>query len=82
MLGVWLSPTGNFAKHLEVMKAKADKFSIHIRLSRLTPTGIRTFHKTMYFPSMRYSLAALAVDEEELHQLQTKIVQVPRSILH
>ena len=27
----------------------------------------------MYFPSMRYSLAALAVDEEELYQLQTKI---------
>ena len=74
MLGVWLSPTGNFAKHLEVMKAKADKFSIRIRSSRLTPTDIRTFHKTMYFPSMRYSLAALAVDEEELHQLQTKIV--------
>jgi hypothetical protein len=73
MLGVWLSPTGKFAKHLKVMKEKADKFSIRIRSSRLTPTDIRTFHKTMYFPSMRYSLAALAVDEEELHQLQTKI---------
>jgi hypothetical protein len=73
MLGVWLSPTGNFAKHLKVMKKKADTFSIRIKSSRLTPTDIRTFHKTMYFPSMRYSLAALAVNEEELYQLQTKI---------
>jgi hypothetical protein len=57
------------------MKAsKADKFFIHIRSSRLTSTDIHTFHKPMYFPSMRYSLAALVVDEEELHYLQTKIV--------
>jgi hypothetical protein len=74
MLGVWLTPNGNFAKHLQVMKKKADTFSVRIRSSRLTPNDIRTFHKTMCFPSMRYSLAALAVDEEELHFLQTKIV--------
>jgi hypothetical protein len=56
------------------MEAKADTFSIRIKLSRLTPKYIQTFDKTMYFPSMRYSLAStMAVDEEELHNLQTKI---------
>ena len=73
MLGVWLSPNGNFSKHLEVMKTKADTFSVRIRSSRLSAHNVTTFHKTMYFPSMRYSLAALAVDEEELHLLQQKI---------
>jgi hypothetical protein len=73
MPGICLAPNGNFAKHLKVMKKKADTFSICICSSRLTPQDIRTFHKTMYFPSMRYSLAAMAVDEEELHTLQTKL---------
>jgi hypothetical protein len=73
MLGVWLTPTGNFAEHLKVMKTKADTFSVRIKSSRLTSRDTTTFHRTMYFPSMRYSLAAMAVDEEELNQLQTKI---------
>jgi hypothetical protein len=46
ILGVWLAPNGNFAKHLKVTKKKADTFSVRIRSSRLTPNYIRTFHKT------------------------------------
>jgi hypothetical protein len=53
--------------------SKADKLSVRIKSSRFTPSNITAFHRTMYFPSMRYSLAAMAVDEEELNKLQTKI---------
>ena len=73
-LGVFLAPNGNFSKHLHVLKTKADRFSVRLRSSRLNHHDVRTFHSSMYKPSMRYSLPALAVDEEELEQLQTKIM--------
>ena len=74
ILGVHLSPDGNFAKQLTVLKEKADGFAIKLRSPRLTPQDIHTFHRTMYTPAMKYVLPALAVDEEELGKVQTKVL--------
>jgi hypothetical protein len=76
MLGVFLSPNGDFSAHLHVLKTRADKFAFQLRSSRLLPHSVRTYHKTMYSPSMRYSLPAIATDEEELNEIQTKIVPI------
>ncbi|KAI2496067.1 hypothetical protein MHU86_18439 [Fragilaria crotonensis] len=74
ILGVHQSPTGDFSNHLQVMKAKADKYAGYIRSPRLSPSDIRVFHRTIYAPAMRYSLPAIAVDEEEFAQVQAKIL--------
>jgi hypothetical protein len=74
ILGIHLAPDGNFSKQLEVLKTKADEMAIRLRSPKLTPQDIRTFHRTMYAPAMRYVLPALAVDEEELAQVQTQVL--------
>ena len=38
ILGVQLSPNGDFSKHLIVLKEKADSFAIRLRSPKLTPT--------------------------------------------
>lgn len=49
--------------------------AIRLRSPKLTPQDIKTFHRTMYAPAMRYVLpAALAVDEEELAPVQTQVL--------
>lgn len=74
ILGVYQNPLGNFTDHLLVLKKKADQFSRCLKSPRLQPSDIRVFHNTVYAPAMRYSLPALAVDEEELGRIQTKII--------
>ncbi|KAI2501852.1 hypothetical protein MHU86_12617 [Fragilaria crotonensis] len=74
LLGVYLSPSGDFSEQLKVMKTKADNYATRLRSPRLTAQDIRVFHKTTYTPAMRYSLAALAVDEEELGSVQSKVL--------
>ena len=74
ILGVHLSPNGDFSNQLIVLKTKADIFAIRLRSPKLTPQDIQTFHQTMYAPAMRYVLPALAVDEEELAPIQSKIL--------
>jgi hypothetical protein len=74
ILGVYLSPSGDFSEQLHVLKIKADDFAIRLRSPRLRPTDILTFHRTMYAPAMRYVLPALAVDEEELSTIQANIL--------
>ena len=75
MLGVLLNPLGDFGDHIRSLKTKADTFAIRILSLRLTSSDVRTFHRSTYVPSMRYGLAAVAVDEEVLGQVQSKIVQ-------
>ena len=72
--GVHQTPLGDFSAHIETLKSKADTFSGYLTSPRLKPSDVRVFHKTIYGPSMRYSLAAIAADEEELEQVQTKII--------
>jgi hypothetical protein len=76
ILGVHLSPSGDFSKQIQVCKAKADGFAAKLLSPLITPTDTRIFHRSIYTPSMRYPLAALAVDEEDLTSIQTKIIPV------
>lgn len=74
ILGVHQNPLGNFSDHIKVLKQKADKYAGCIRSSRLTSSEIRVFHRSIYKPAMLYSLPAIAIDEEELDSIQTKII--------
>jgi hypothetical protein len=78
MLGVLLNPMGDFTDHLKSLKLKADTFARRIRSPRLTETDITIFHRSIYVPAMRYSLAAVAANEEELAAVQS---QITRSLL-
>ena len=74
ILGVHLSPDGDFPSKWIVLKEKADTFAIRLRSPKLTPTDIQTFHQTMYALAMRYFLPSLAVDKEELAPIQSKVL--------
>ncbi|KAI2500344.1 hypothetical protein MHU86_14152 [Fragilaria crotonensis] len=82
MLGVYLNPMGDFSDHLEILKQKANSYASRLMNPRLTPSHIRIFHRSIYIPSMRYSLPALAVDEEALGGIQSKVVQVMLQRMH
>jgi hypothetical protein len=71
ILGVYLNPIGDFTRQIAAMKTKADGFARTLRSPRLSKQDILTFHRTMYTPAMKYALPAMAVDEEELHTIQT-----------
>ena len=74
ILGVYQTPAGDFAAHIKVLKAKADTYAGYLKSPRLSTTDVRVFHKTIYDPAMRYSLPAVAVDEEELDSIQSKVI--------
>jgi hypothetical protein len=93
LLGVYISPNGDFTHQLREMKKKADGMARSLRSPRLTRNDILTFHRTMYVPAIKYSLPALAVDEEELDSVQSAIMatflqrlgfssKLPKSIRH
>ena len=82
MLGVYLNPMGDFGHHLTVLKKKADMYASRLQSSRLTASDIRTFHRSIYIPSMRYSLSVLAINEEELGQIQARILRVMLQRMH
>ena len=75
MLGVYLNPMGDFSDHLVVLKKKADDFSRRIMSPRLTSADISTFHRSIYIPSMRYGLAAVAANEQSLGSVQSKVLK-------
>jgi hypothetical protein len=74
ILGVYLSPDGDFKTQIQILKKKADQFATRLRSPRLSAQDIHLFHRTTYGPSMKYVLPALAIDEEELSTIQTKIL--------
>ena len=74
MLGVLMNPLGDFGSHLKQLKKNADIFATRISSPRLTSSDISIFHRTTYVPSMRYGLAAVAIDEEELSKVQSRII--------
>ncbi|KAI2493732.1 hypothetical protein MHU86_20802 [Fragilaria crotonensis] len=74
ILGVHQTPLGDFSDHITVLKAKADRFAGYIRSPRLTKSDLKVFHRSIYKPAMLYSLPAIAVDEEELEKIQSKII--------
>ena len=75
ILGVFQSPLGDFSQYVRVMKEKADMYSHQIKSPRLSaPDDVRIFVRATYEPAMRYSLPAIAIDEEELDSIQTRIL--------
>ncbi|KAI2511184.1 hypothetical protein MHU86_3149 [Fragilaria crotonensis] len=74
ILGIYQTPLGDFSEHIRVLKKKADQYAGYIRSPTLTTTDIRVFHRSIYSPAMRYSLPAIAADEEELESIQSKII--------
>ncbi|KAI2498313.1 hypothetical protein MHU86_16183 [Fragilaria crotonensis] len=82
MLGVYLNPMGDFGHHIKILRQKADGYASRLSASRLTAQDIRIFHRSIYVPAMRYSLAALSVDEEALSGVQTNILKVMLQKMH
>jgi hypothetical protein len=74
MLGVLMNPLGDFGPHIKYMKKKADVFATRILSPRLSASDVSIFHRTTYVPSMRYGLAAVSIDEEELGTVQSRII--------
>ena len=75
MLGVMLNPLGTFSDHLSFLKKRADEYARRLLSPRITSSDAAIFHQSIYIPSMRYSLAALAVDEESLSGIQTLVIK-------
>ena len=82
MLGFFLNPLGDFGDHVKYLKSKADTFAQRLMSPRLTSSDVRIFHRTTYIPSMRYGLAAVAIDEEVLGTVQSKVVKSILQKLH
>jgi hypothetical protein len=82
ILGVHLSPLGDFSHQIQVCKNKANGFAAKLLSPTITASDTRIFHRSIYTPSMRYQLAALAVDEEDLNTIQSKIIPVILQKLH
>jgi hypothetical protein len=76
MLGVYLNWMGDFGYHLKELNKKADGYAMRLAGSKLTAVGIRIFHRSICVPAMRYSLPAVAIDEEALGTVQNRVLKV------
>ena len=74
ILGVYLSPSGDFSKHISVLKERADTFSLRLQSPKRKISDAPLFHKTIYVPTIRYSLATMVVDKECLKGIQTRLL--------
>ena len=74
-LGVYLSPTSEWTKQIEVLKAKIDKLAGRLLTSSLTFDDVRVFYQSIYTPSIHYVLPALSIDEKHLEEIQTRSVE-------
>ncbi len=82
MLGVYLNPMGIFRDHFQILRKKEDEFSRRILSPQLTESDVVIFHRSIYIPSMRYSLAAVAAVKESLGFVQTRVIQSMLQKLH
>ena len=82
MLGVQLNPMGHFGDHVKFLKEKADTFASRILSPQLTVTDVQVFHRSIYIPSMRYSLSSLAINEECMATVQSRIIPAILQKLH
>ena len=74
VLGVYLSPSGDFSEHIRIMKTKADFYATRLRNPKLTVSDVRIFHKTIYTPAIKYSLPVIAINEEAFEPVQSKVL--------
>ena len=56
------------------MKDKADRYAVCLTSPKLKPRDVMVFHKAIYTPAMRYSLPAVAVDEECFAPVQSNVL--------
>jgi hypothetical protein len=76
ILGVYLSPSGDFAHQVEILKQKADTYAARLGSPRISTQDVMTFLRTTYIPAMGYVLPSLAMDEEGLTSIQSSIMAV------
>ncbi|KAI2512858.1 hypothetical protein MHU86_1404 [Fragilaria crotonensis] len=74
VLGVHLSPSGDFSESIKVYKRKADEFAARLHSPRIRAPEARIFHRSIYVPTMRYGLAALSASEETLAGVQSRVL--------
>ena len=76
LLGVYISPDGNYKQQIQILKQKADIYATRIQSPRMRPSDVITFMRTTYAPAMAYVLPCLAIDEEELYPVQSTLLSV------
>jgi hypothetical protein len=74
-LGVYLSSTNDWAKQIQVLKAKMDQLAGRLLTSSLSFDNVRVFYQSIYTPSIRYVLPALSVDETHLEEIETRSLE-------
>ena len=76
MLGVHLTPTGDFSEQLKKYKQKADAFATRLLSPCLKRYDLQVFHRSIYTPTMRYGLGTIpaAHKAEELQKIQSRVV--------
>ena len=74
MLGVRLSPVGNFSKHKSILKNRMDEYSVSLRSLNLSHSDVTVFHRSKYKPAVRHSLPAVASNAKALQMLQSKVI--------
>ena len=74
-LGVFLGPTSEWTKQIEVLKAKIDKLAGRLLASSLSFDNVRDFYQSIYTPSIRYVLPALSINEQHLVEIQTRSIE-------
>ena len=74
MLGVIMNLNGDFGDHIKYLKSKADTFAQRLLSPVFPPAMFGSSIDQRTFP-MRYGLSAVALDEELLGQVQSKVVQ-------
>jgi hypothetical protein len=74
ILGVYLNPMGDFTDHIETLRKKSHQLASRIKSSRLSSENTLLFLRTIYAPSMLYSLPAVAADEENLASVQSSMI--------
>ena len=84
MLGVSFNPLGHFLDQIAICKKSADTFAVRLRSPKISANDIATFYRSsIYIPTIRYSLPALSVMNEEcLNQIQPKILPAMLQKMH
>jgi hypothetical protein len=78
-LGVRLAPDGNYQKEAAFLFDKANQYAVRLSTSRLSEMDTFIFHRSMYTPSMTYSLPVTTINLKTLNRIQRRAIQ---AILH
>lgn len=82
MLGVYLTPNGDFSTQLKLYKGKANTFAARLHSPRLKTSDIRIFHRSIYIPTMHYGLSATVATAQELQHIQSNVIATMLQRMH